>query len=214
NMAKTIFWLKCLLMLVFLGIHVFCCEDGTVSEEQVQKYIEERMKAVWPLPATPEAGNDDQNVYAACVMKPSSKLEEGKPQVTGEVLFKQLYPDGKLDVIFRLAGFNTTDNTSKAIHVHTYGDLSNGCDSTGGHFNPQNVDHPMHPGDFGNFTPKKGKIHKMKSNSKATMFGPESVLSRAVVVHEKEDDMGKGGNAGSLLHGNAGKRLACCVIGI
>uniref|UniRef100_A0A8C4RMG6 Superoxide dismutase [Cu-Zn] n=1 Tax=Erpetoichthys calabaricus TaxID=27687 RepID=A0A8C4RMG6_ERPCA len=137
-----------------------------------------------------------------------------KPQVTGQVLFKQTYPSGHLETIISLVGFSESDNQARAIHIHEFGDLSNGCDATGGHFNPMNVSHPGHPGDFGNFTPKKGKIKKHRKNIKATMFGPNSILSRAIVIHEQQDDLGEGGNPASLINGNAGKRLACCVIGI
>ena len=37
-------------------------------------------------------------------------------------------------------------------------------------------------------------------------------VGHAIVVHAGQDDLGKGGNAESLITGNAGGRLACCVV--
>lgn len=161
----------------------------------------------------PEVALNNGTLYAACEMRPSSSLAEGLPKVYGRVSFKQDFPEGKLQIRFALKGFPSDDTQQRAIHIHQFGNLHQGCGSTGGHYNPHGVDHPLHPGDFGNFLPKQGKIQMMLA-SNATLFGGGSVLGRAVVVHAGEDDLGQGLDAGSLLHGNAGPRLGCCVIGI
>ncbi|XP_059903164.1 extracellular superoxide dismutase [Gadus macrocephalus] len=162
----------------------------------------------------PEVVQFNNTLYATCRMKPSSGLAADLDRLYGHVLFKQEYPDGTLNVHFIIGGFPMGPSNLRAIHVHQFGDISGGCTSTGPHYNPDAVSHPGHPGDFGNFAVKDGKIIEFKEYAKATLFGPQSVLGRGVVLHLKADDMGNGGNAESLLNGNAGTRLACCVIGL
>ncbi|NXU51289.1 SODE dismutase, partial [Turnix velox] len=189
----------------------------TDSSQELFHDIQKKVNDLWQNLLHPTAlGNGTHGmIYATCEMKPSSKIEADKPQVTGQVLFKQYSSNGRLEAIFNLDGFPLDNNQSgRAIHIHELGDLSNGCDATGGHYNPFSVNHPRHPGDFGNFFPKEGKIRKYKTNLSATLLGPYSIMGRSVVIHEQEDDMGKGNNKASLENGNAGKRLACCVIGI
>lgn len=192
-------------------------DKETDSSQESLHDIQRKVNDLWKnllYPVLP--GNEtDGLMYATCEMKPSSKIDAEKPQVTGQVLFRQYYSYGRLEAIFHLDGFLLGNNQSgRAIHIHELGDLSNGCDSTGGHYNPFRVNHPRHPGDFGNFFPREGKIRKYKPNLFATLFGPYSIMGRSIVIHEQEDDMGKGNNKASLENGNAGKRLACCVIGM
>ncbi|XP_056327844.1 extracellular superoxide dismutase [Cu-Zn] [Danio aesculapii] len=158
------------------------------------------------------ASNSD-SLQAVCRMQPNTRLAPGMPRVYGHILFRQSGPKEKLSVTFRLYGLPVDSQQPRAMHIHEYGDLSRGCDSTGGHYNPLNVNHPQHPGDFGNFVPVNKKI-RQSLDSPATLFGKLSILGRSVVIHEGKDDLGRGGNVGSLLNGNAGGRLACCVIGL
>ncbi|XP_025976278.1 extracellular superoxide dismutase [Cu-Zn] [Dromaius novaehollandiae] len=210
-----------MLLLLSLVTGLALSASGVVTEtdpnSETLHDIQRKVNDLWQNLLYPVMVNNetDGTIYATCEMLPSSKIHAEKPQVTGQVLFKQHYSHGRLEAIFDLNGFPLDNNQSgRAIHIHKLGDLSDGCDSTGGHYNPFGVNHPRHPGDFGNFFPKEGKIKKYKANLFATMSGPYSILGRSVVIHEQEDDMGKGNNKASLENGNAGKRLACCVIGI
>ncbi|NXN98859.1 SODE dismutase, partial [Rhinopomastus cyanomelas] len=191
-------------------------EKASEADQESFRDIQKKVTDLWKnllYPLTPH-NETDRVSYATCEVKPSTKIDANKPQVTGQVLFRQCYSYGRLEAIFHLDGFPLNNNQSgRAIHIHELGDLSNSCDSTGGHYNPFRENHPRHPGDFGNFSPKEGKIRKYKTNLFATMFGPYSIMGRSIVIHEQEDDMGKGNNKASLENGNAGKRLACCVIG-
>jgi len=59
-----------------------------------------------------------------------------------------------------------------------------------------------------------------------TLFGPNTIIGRTIVIHEGEDDLGLGGldNDGNIIDaavhkeslktGNAGGRMACAIIGL
>lgn len=107
--------------------------------------------------------------------------------------------------------------------MHTYGDLSNGCASTGGHFNPDGVDHgsahdhrdERHVGDLKQAVANaQGVAEYKQTDAIADLYGPDSIVGRGLVLHAGEDDLGDGGDAGSRANGNAGPRIACCIIGI
>ncbi|XP_035273452.1 extracellular superoxide dismutase [Cu-Zn]-like [Anguilla anguilla] len=166
----------------------------------------------------PEARQFSRKLYGACRMRPSTRLAQDQPKVYGHVLFRQDGPEAPVQVLLHLHGLPAASRQPLAVHVHQYGELSEGCDSTGDHYNPDCYSHPHHPGDFGNFVPRRGRIREQREaaggEGGATLFGGTMLFGRAVVIHEGEDDLGRGGDEGSRLHGNAGRRLACCVIGL
>ena len=59
-----------------------------------------------------------------------------------------------------------------------------------------------------------GIAHLETSDSLAGLYGDDSIVGRAMVVHAGEDDLGLGGDSGSRASGNAGARVACCIIGL
>lgn len=107
------------------------------------------------------------------------------------------------------------------FHVHQLGDTTNGCTSTGPHFNPNKMQHgapedsERHAGDLGNVTAGDDGVATLKiTDSQIPLTGPNSVVGRAVVVHADSDDLGKGGHELSKSTGNAGARLLCGVVGL
>ncbi|GFS12471.1 superoxide dismutase [Cu-Zn] [Elysia marginata] len=59
------------------------------------------------------------------------------------------------------------------------------------------------------------KVSLLNMNVKrTTIFRLRQPLHETDTLHQKEDDLGKGGNNASIANGNAGSRIGCCVIGI
>ncbi|CAI0432317.1 unnamed protein product [Linum tenue] len=130
--------------------------------------------------------------------------------VKGTVYFTQ-EGDGPTTVTGDISGLKPGLH---GFHVHAMGDTTNGCMSTGPHFNPQGKEHgapedeDRHAGDLGNVTVgDDGMAH-------IPLTGPHSIIGRAVVVHADPDDLGKGGHELSKSTGNAGGRIACGIIGL
>ncbi|HET9315068.1 MAG TPA: superoxide dismutase family protein [Vicinamibacteria bacterium] len=130
-------------------------------------------------------------------------------QVKGTVTFEK-QPTG-VQVSVQLEGL--TPGTH-GFHVHEKGDCSapDGT-SAGGHFNPTNQPHAAreaparHDGDLGNLeADASGKVQIKLIDPKLHLDGPESIVGKAVIVHEKADDYT------TQPTGNAGGRVACGVV--
>lgn len=141
----------------------------------------------------------------------------GSNDVKGNVTFTKI--DNYILVTGNVTGLSKGKH---GFHIHNLGYIASGCVGAGGHFNPHNVNHGgpndeiRHVGDLGNIevTDDSHVAHVNINDTIIDLEGEHNIIGRTVVVHAGEDDLGKGGNAESLVTGNAGGRLACGVIGI
>jgi Cu-Zn family superoxide dismutase len=153
----------------------------------------------------------------AYLFKSSDSLGEGtKLEYAGTIDFNEVH--GKVEVNGTIVGLKPGKH---GFHVHAHGDYANKCVAAGPHFNPDGKthgapdSHERHVGDLGNIeTTSDGKTTVTVHDSLIALNGPNSILGRALVVHEKVDDLGQGTNEESKKTGNAGGRIACGVIGI
>jgi len=143
---------------------------------------------------------------------------DGK-RIKGHVYFVENNTRNCVDIHVDIQGLKR--NAQHGFHIHEYGDLSEGCESMCAHFNPLGKKHggpesqERHVGDLGNLiTDKDGVARYIFSDNVIRMYGQKyNILGRGLIIHEDPDDLGEGGNKMSLVTGNAGKRIACAVIG-
>jgi Cu-Zn family superoxide dismutase len=139
------------------------------------------------------------------------------PENIGIVRFFEI--PSQLKIELNLKGLKP--NALHGFHVHEAGDLTDHCTSMCAHFNPYNKLHGgpqsrvRHVGDLGNIrTNAKGEAKYTFYDDQIKLRGTKrNILGRGLVIHAEPDDCGNGGNAESLKTGNAGKRIACAVIG-
>jgi len=140
----------------------------------------------------------------------------GAGSVFGLIEIYQSDPESPAQIVGSLDG--VLPDGKHGFHVHEFGELGNGCKDAGGHFNPMGVNHAApddevrHFGDLGNVDAFGGRSSIDISDSYVTLEGEFSVIGKSIVIHEGEDDLGRGGDDGSLASGNAGARLGCCTI--
>jgi Cu-Zn family superoxide dismutase len=136
--------------------------------------------------------------------------------VKGIVYFKE--EDKLIRIDVQLKGLKP--NSKHGFHIHEAGDLTDKCTSMCAHFNPHGKTHGCpgmrnrHVGDLGNLhTDNKGNCHYTFYDNMIKLRGKCNIIGRGLIIHADEDDCGQGGDAESLKTGNAGKRIACAVIG-
>ena len=135
----------------------------------------------------------------------------------GTIVFKELTKT-KIEITVNLKNLKPGKH---GFHIHETGNLEEGCKSCCAHFNPTNSNHggpkdkERHVGDLGNILADKNGICNMTfTDNVIRLRGRKyNIIGRSAIIHEKEDDLGKGGDKESLKTGNAGARIGCAVIG-
>jgi Cu-Zn family superoxide dismutase len=151
--------------------------------------------------------------------KPVYAIAVFNDKIKGTVRFSEDLDSNEVRIDINIKGLNA--NSSHGFHVHEAGDLTDKCTSMCAHFNPYGKTHgcpgmkERHVGDLGNLrTNAKGEANYTIHDEYIKLRGTKSnIVGRGLIIHADEDDCGKGENAESLKTGNAGKRIACAVIG-
>lgn len=143
-------------------------------------------------------------------------LDNRELNVKGLVKLEEL--NGKTKIWVTFSGLNPGKH---GFHIHEFGNLTNACLTSGDHYNPLGKNHggpkdeERHFGDLGNVEADElGNVNMELEDSLIKLTGEYSVIGRSFVVHENEDDLGKGGFPDSLKTGHAGGRIACGIIGV
>ena len=140
-------------------------------------------------------------------------------KIKGYVKFTEVFKTNNIAIELNIVGLK--NNSLHGFHVHEAGDLTDKCTSMCAHFNPYNKTHgcpgmkERHVGDLGNIaTNNKGEAKYIFYDNIIKLRGTKAnIIGRGLIIHADEDDCGNGGDADSLKTGNAGKRIACAVIG-
>lgn len=158
-------------------------------------------------------------LYYKMTDKPITAIAVFFGEINGAVKFTEDLNEGLVRIDLNITGLKP--NSLHGFHVHEAGDLTDKCTSMCAHFNPYNKTHgcpgmkERHVGDLGNIkTNSKGEAKYSFYDDAIKLRGTKcNIIGRGLIIHEDEDDCGKGGNVESLKTGNAGKRIACAVIG-
>lgn len=159
-------------------------------------------------------------LFAVCFLFTNATAQDAPPlaaklspssgsQVTGTVTFTPAADGTK--IVVDITGLKPGKH---GLHIHEKGDCSApDASSAGAHFNPTHSHHggpdtaERHAGDFGNIeADASGKVHVGLKDKKLKLSGPDSIMGKSVVVHEKEDDLKTDPS------GNSGARVACGMI--
>jgi Cu-Zn family superoxide dismutase len=135
-------------------------------------------------------------------------------EIQGEVV-----ATNKSHGVHLVATFTKLPQGKHGFHIHKAGDLrGEGCQGLCEHYDVGHHVHggspsskgERHTGDLGNIELKGKKMIKSYELKGVTV---QELWGRSIIVHEDEDDVGKGPFEDSLVTGHSGKRMGCAIFG-
>ena len=150
--------------------------------------------------------NYDYMGYEATLAVAEVRGAEEYPDISGRVIFKKK-GEGVL-VTAEIMGLPTEDGECGrkifGFHIHE-GDSCTGNDAdpfadVGGHYNPNECEHPNHAGDLPPLFGNNGYAYMSVYTDRFTI---SEILNRTVIIHNMVDDFT------SQPSGNAGEKIAC-----
>lgn len=176
------------------------------SEEQVSEPQASHSSTRAPASASGAETSSSTALPAIAVFIPSKTS-----QVRGTV---QFVPEGgNLKVLANVEGLEP--KSKHGLHIHEFGDCSDPAfKNAGGHYNPTGEPHGApgkakhHLGDLGNIVADANGKATYEITVPGTQTKDAGIIGRAVVIHQKPDDLK------SQPAGDSGDRIACGVIGL
>ncbi|RWS14445.1 superoxide dismutase-like [Cu-Zn] [Dinothrombium tinctorium] len=195
---------------------------------QPQNHLVETLKRRSPLrlhleePKIPYSPTLAQLLYIRSAQNPdpirltrAEAILVGNRGATGVIHFEQL-ATGQVVILGNIIGLPPGKH---GFHFHEYPVVNADCHTAGEHYNPYHNQHggkedaERHLGDLGNVDAgANGIAHVAMVDQLISLHGPNSVLGRSIVVHDNEDDLGRGHDRESKESGNSGGRLACGTV--
>ena len=211
--------------LIFAAVLALACAPQAASVLRgSQATTEESTRVSAALPLDADSKNRQLSygcgrILEAKIRDPSAEdPEDCGSSACGVVRFacsEEHDSNGLTEINYSISGLTPGKH---ALHVHQFRvgtDDDDSCTSTGGHWNPEFVNHggnlndQRHIGDLGNILADESGLAEGSLLAYVPLRGSWGVRNRAVVVHAGTDDLGTGGDDGSRAVGNAGARPGC-----
>lgn len=123
------------------------------------------------------------------------------PNLKGTVYFYGVH--GGTVVVAQIQNLSN-DNNFHGFHIHAGGSCTGTKEepfqNADGHYNPTNVEHPNHAGDFPPLLSNNGAAFSIFYTNR---FFPEDVIGKTVIIHAMPDDFK------TQPSGNSGEMIAC-----